>query len=100
MRHQRREAFFSHCGRVYQKGEQEYVGWRGARDYAHVRYNRLQSIAEDAQFVSQVAETYPQYPLVGNERCGTWYCDPEKVRSVSKESRLILGLSERLLQIY
>lgn len=38
--------------------------------------NRLQSIETDAVFVKEVAEHY-DLPLVANERCGSWYIDPE-----------------------
>jgi len=38
--------------------------------------NRLQSIETDATFVREVAEHY-ELPLVANERCGSWYIDPE-----------------------
>ncbi|GLI74863.1 tRNA A64-2'-O-ribosylphosphate transferase [Penicillium ochrochloron] len=38
--------------------------------------NRLQSIETDAVFVKEVAEHYG-LPLVANERCGSWYIDPE-----------------------
>jgi len=44
-------------------------------------YNRLHSIAEDAQFVEQVCrEEYSDIPLVPNLRCGAWYSDPAIVR--------------------
>ncbi|KEQ96832.1 hypothetical protein AUEXF2481DRAFT_38239 [Aureobasidium subglaciale EXF-2481] len=39
--------------------------------------NRLRSIKQDANFVSDVAEAY-QLPLVANERCGSWYISPEQ----------------------
>ncbi|KAJ2160623.1 tRNA A64-2'-O-ribosylphosphate transferase [Coemansia sp. RSA 552] len=39
-------------------------------------YNRLQSIADDARFVAEVAELFPAYPVLPNERCGLWYVDP------------------------
>jgi tRNA A64-2'-O-ribosylphosphate transferase len=38
--------------------------------------NRLQSILEDASFVHQVFTAYGR-PLIANERCGSWYIDPE-----------------------
>lgn len=34
--------------------------------------NRLRSVAEDAEFVCEVADAYKR-PLVANERCGSWY---------------------------
>lgn len=60
-------------------------------------YNRLHSIHEDSQFVSSVADAFPDYPLFGtprfkpleqylmiklttaNQRCGAWYTDRSKV---------------------
>lgn len=43
--------------------------------------NRLRSIKQDANFVSEVASAYG-LPLVANERCGSWYIPPEqKVQS-------------------
>ncbi|WPH00809.1 tRNA a64-2'-o-ribosylphosphate transferase [Acrodontium crateriforme] len=38
--------------------------------------NRLQSIAQDALFVQDIAALY-QLPLVANERCGSWYIRPD-----------------------
>lgn len=38
--------------------------------------NRLRSICEDAGFVQEVAEAFRR-PLVANERCGSWYLNPE-----------------------
>lgn len=38
--------------------------------------NRLRSIESDAHFVQRVADHY-DLPLVANERCGSWYIDPE-----------------------
>lgn len=37
--------------------------------------HRLHSILSDAAFVEKVASTY-QFPLVANERCGSWYVSP------------------------
>lgn len=39
-------------------------------------YNRLQSIHEDAQYVSKLHEKFPDLPVFANERCGSWYVDP------------------------
>ncbi|KAH0353507.1 initiator tRNA phosphoribosyl transferase, partial [Aureobasidium melanogenum] len=39
--------------------------------------NRLRSIKQDANFVSEVAAAY-ELPLVANERCGSWYITPEQ----------------------
>ncbi|KAK4228220.1 putative tRNA A64-2'-O-ribosylphosphate transferase [Podospora fimiseda] len=38
--------------------------------------NRLKSILADANFVEQVADSL-SLPLVANERCGSWYIDPQ-----------------------
>lgn len=38
--------------------------------------NRLHSIESDAQFVQTVAGHY-DLPLVANERCGSWYINPD-----------------------
>lgn len=50
---------------------------KGLRRAALSIPNRLRSIAEDAQFVSDVAEAY-DLPLIANERCGSWYVPPER----------------------
>jgi len=39
-------------------------------------HNRLRSIQEDAAFATKVAELYTR-PLIANERCGSWYIDPQ-----------------------
>lgn len=39
--------------------------------------NRLHSIEADARFVRDVADHY-QLPLIANERCGSWYINPEQ----------------------
>lgn len=38
--------------------------------------NRLRSIESDAHFVQHVAD-HCDLPLVANERCGSWYINPE-----------------------
>lgn len=38
-------------------------------------YARLHSIYADSLWVKSVLQTLP-YPAVGNERCGTWYLNP------------------------
>ncbi|PVH81603.1 initiator tRNA phosphoribosyl transferase [Cadophora sp. DSE1049] len=38
--------------------------------------NRLESILHDASFAQEVAKAYGR-PLIANERCGSWYIDPE-----------------------
>jgi tRNA A64-2'-O-ribosylphosphate transferase len=40
-------------------------------------HNRLLSIQQDAEFAETVANAYGR-PLIANERCGSWYIDPEK----------------------
>ncbi|GAA6015069.1 hypothetical protein JCM8202_004870 [Rhodotorula sphaerocarpa] len=41
-------------------------------------YNRLHSIAADADFVrNQVGAAYPDFPLVANQRAGAWYVKPD-----------------------
>ncbi|KAI0381750.1 initiator tRNA phosphoribosyl transferase [Hypomontagnella monticulosa] len=37
--------------------------------------NRLRSVREDADFVSEVAAAFGR-PLIANERCGSWYIPP------------------------
>lgn len=53
--------------------------------YAHLRSikkstlsvrNRLTSILVDAEFVKSVSDLY-HLPLIANERCGSWYIDPQ-----------------------
>lgn len=40
-------------------------------------YNRLHSIADDADFVrNEVGAAYPDFPLVANQRAGAWYVKP------------------------
>lgn len=39
-------------------------------------HHRLRSITADALFVKQIGEAC-QKPLVANERCGSWYIEPE-----------------------
>src|ERR1700716_901836 len=38
--------------------------------------NRLRSIEADANFVHDIADYYG-LPLVANERCGSWYINPQ-----------------------
>lgn len=40
-------------------------------------WNRLRSIKEDAQWVSNVSRCIPHAPLVPNLRCGAWYVYPD-----------------------
>ncbi|KAG0050683.1 hypothetical protein BGZ83_004513 [Gryganskiella cystojenkinii] len=41
--------------------------------------NRLKSIQADAAFVSELADLFPHFPVLANERCGTWYVHPSKI---------------------
>ncbi|KAK3827237.1 MAG: tRNA A64-2'-O-ribosylphosphate transferase, partial [Linnemannia elongata] len=41
--------------------------------------NRLRSIQADAAFVSEISNLFPQFPVIANERCGTWYVHPSKI---------------------
>ncbi|KAI9285369.1 tRNA A64-2'-O-ribosylphosphate transferase [Umbelopsis sp. AD052] len=43
-------------------------------------YNRLKSIEEDAAFVHEISALFPQYAIVANERCGSWYIEPQPER--------------------
>lgn len=41
--------------------------------------NRIASILLDNQFLeSEVIPMFPRFPVIPNERCGIWYCDPKK----------------------
>ncbi|GAA6059869.1 hypothetical protein JCM10212_007074 [Sporobolomyces blumeae] len=40
-------------------------------------YNRLHSIAADAEFIEdEVARAFPDFPLIANQRAGAWYVKP------------------------
>ncbi|GAA5842434.1 hypothetical protein JCM5353_006772 [Sporobolomyces roseus] len=40
-------------------------------------YNRLHSLAADAEFVrDEVARAYPDFPVIPNQRAGAWYVKP------------------------
>ncbi|KAK9325480.1 tRNA A64-2'-O-ribosylphosphate transferase [Lipomyces orientalis] len=47
------------------------------KDSRSVR-NRLHSIYQDSEFVTDVSEAYG-LPLVANERCGRWYIPPQRI---------------------
>ncbi|KAG2175394.1 hypothetical protein INT43_001041 [Umbelopsis isabellina] len=49
------------------------------RDHKNI-YNRLKSIEEDARFVTEISTLFPQYAIVANERCGSWYIEPQQNR--------------------
>lgn len=47
------------------------------KEYTSLR-NRIQSILLDNAFiVEKVIPRFPDYPLIPNERCGLWYCNPD-----------------------
>ena len=73
-------------------------------------FNRIHSIAEDAAFVQQVHDHYPDLPLLrtfisplrgypaetraaANMRCGAWYTDPSIVSNRSPYCTLTLTLT-------
>ena len=46
--------------------------------------NRLQSIYLDHNFLTnEVIPYFPNYPIIPNERCGLWYCDPKTYTQTS-----------------
>ncbi|CCF56694.1 hypothetical protein KAFR_0B03980 [Kazachstania africana CBS 2517] len=46
--------------------------------------NRLQSIILDNSFLeNEVVPCFPNYPIIPNERCGLWYCDPKHFEQTS-----------------
>ncbi|EJS44139.1 rit1p [Saccharomyces arboricola H-6] len=46
--------------------------------------NRLQSILLDNKFLQdRVIPIFPQFPIVPNERCGLWYCEPSTFEQTS-----------------
>lgn len=49
----------------------------------HDSYNRLHSIQHDIAFVRKVAEEWydSEFKVVANQRCGSWYTDPEVSRT-------------------
>ncbi|GAA6056027.1 hypothetical protein JCM3770_002148 [Rhodotorula araucariae] len=52
-------------------------------------YNRLHSIASDADFVHEdVARAFPDFPVVANQRAGAWYVKPsdEKTHAYFKST--------------
>ncbi|CCE90129.1 tRNA A64-2'-O-ribosylphosphate transferase TDEL_0A07970 [Torulaspora delbrueckii] len=53
------------------------------KEYKSLR-NRLQSILLDYTFLcTEVLPCFPEYPLVPNERCGLWYCNPKDFTQTS-----------------
>ncbi|CUS21416.1 LAQU0S03e02102g1_1 [Lachancea quebecensis] len=53
------------------------------KEYRSLR-NRLQSIIFDHRFLNeQVKAVFSDYPIVPNERCGVWYCDPRDYSQTS-----------------
>ncbi|GAA5997372.1 tRNA A64-2'-O-ribosylphosphate transferase [Rhodotorula paludigena] len=63
---------------------------RGAiRGQLRDTYNRLHSIAHDAAFIhDEVAQAYPDFPVVANQRAGAWYVKPsdEKAHAYFKST--------------
>ncbi|KAJ9612126.1 tRNA A64-2'-O-ribosylphosphate transferase [Cladophialophora chaetospira] len=58
-----------------------YASLRSIRKSALSIPNRLSSILDDTRFAKEVSRHYG-FPLVANERCGSWYIDPaDKVGS-------------------
>lgn len=46
--------------------------------------NRIESILFDNRFLeTRVIPTFPKFPVVPNERCGVWYCDPNRYTQTS-----------------
>ncbi len=52
-----------------------YASLRSLRKSTLSIHNRLNSILEDARFAKEVSRHYG-FPLVANERCGSWYIEP------------------------
>lgn len=50
---------------------------RERRDENKSLKNRLMSIAYDNQFINYAVVPRFVFPLIPNERCGVWYCDPD-----------------------
>ncbi|TDL23114.1 initiator tRNA phosphoribosyl transferase [Rickenella mellea] len=69
----RQDTFDAHF--VDRQREEKLVRQEIRREY-HDTYNRIHSIAEDAEFVSRVRQAYSSYPMIANLRCGSWYTDP------------------------
>ncbi|GAA5945048.1 hypothetical protein JCM3775_004269 [Rhodotorula graminis] len=45
-------------------------------------FNRLHSIAHDADFIhEQVAQAFPDFPVVANQRAGAWYVKPSDAKA-------------------
>lgn len=46
--------------------------------------NRIESILFDNNFLEhKVIPTFHKFPVVPNERCGVWYCDPQNYKQTS-----------------
>lgn len=53
------------------------------KEYTSLK-NRIQSILLDNAFIVQkVIPRFPNYPLIPNERCGLWYCNPQDFTKTS-----------------
>ncbi|KAI6713736.1 hypothetical protein JHW43_003763 [Diplocarpon mali] len=57
--------------------------------------NRLESIRHDAAFARQVADAYAR-PLITNERCGSWYVEPEMKSGSAYFKRMPDALSKTI----
>ncbi|AMD20292.1 HDL452Wp [Eremothecium sinecaudum] len=53
------------------------------KEYTSLR-NRLQSIILDNKYMcDEVIPSFPDYPIIPNERCGLWYCRPGQYEQTS-----------------
>ncbi|CCD27224.1 tRNA A64-2'-O-ribosylphosphate transferase NDAI_0K00350 [Naumovozyma dairenensis CBS 421] len=53
------------------------------KEYKSLR-NRLQSILLDNEFLNdEIIATFPNYPIIPNERCGLWYVSPSQYNQTS-----------------
>lgn len=50
-----------------------YKAIRNIKRRDNTLYNALRSIYEDSIFVGEIAQLWPELPLLANLRCGLWY---------------------------
>lgn len=50
-----------------------YRAARSIKKRDNTLYNALRSIYEDSIFVREIAQLWPELPLLANLRCGLWY---------------------------
>jgi tRNA A64-2'-O-ribosylphosphate transferase len=50
-----------------------YRAARSIKKRDNTLYNALRSIYEDSIFVGEIAQLWPDLPLLANLRCGSWY---------------------------